>query len=78
MGTQPHSSFGRSDSALSYSEGFSMTHDSGDAETQTPRHRTRDQEAQVDIHYPSTAGEPRPLTNHTHFQLTPTWQLLPA
>ena len=61
----------RDDSSQQSRFQVSMSHGSGDAETQIPQHRTQDQqdqEAQKDIRYPYIAGEPRPLTDYTHFQ----------
>lgn len=41
----------------SFSEGFSQSFNSGDVETQTPKHRMKDQSSQVEYHYLSTVGK---------------------
>ncbi len=58
---------GREDSVLSYSEGFSQSFNSGDAETQTPRRNMKDQFSQVELQHLSTTGKlPNPLTNNEY------------
>ena len=64
---------GREDSVLSYSEGFSQSFNSGDAETQTPRRKMKDQFSQVELQHLSTTGKLSTvlLTCQTNNEYTP-------